>query len=72
MLSPLLFSLFVNDLVVTLKNKGVGICCGGAIVPGLMFADDLALVAGNGEGLKATLDGLNSWCEDNSIERGLC
>jgi hypothetical protein len=64
-LSSLLFSQFVNDLV---HGKGVGICCVGAIVPGLMFADDLALVAGNDEGLKATLDELNSWCEDNSIE----
>ena len=40
MLSPLLFSLYINGLVVELKRKRCGVECGGLLIPGLLFADD--------------------------------
>ena len=43
-LSPLLFSLYINALVDTLKKHDCSIQCGNDI-PGLLFGDDTALLA---------------------------
>ena len=47
-LSPSLFSLFINDLLVDLNASGLGVDCGGYTnIPVLGYADDTALFAGN-------------------------
>ena len=50
-LSPLLFSLYINGVVTRLHDGKCGIRCGGDMVPGLLFADDTSLVASDKEGL---------------------
>ncbi len=37
-LSPLLFLLYINGLVKELKEASCGVECGGAVIPGLLFA----------------------------------
>ena len=52
-LSPLLFSLYINGVVTRMHDGkcGVQLQCGGDMVPGLLFADDTSLVASDKEGL---------------------
>ena len=47
-LSPLLFSLYINGVVTRLHNWKCGVQCGGDMVPGLLFVDDMSLVASQG------------------------
>jgi hypothetical protein len=59
-LSPLLFSLFLNDVPWLLEARcpGDGVACGGFTARCLMYADDLALVADSAAGLQRLLDAL--------------
>ena len=50
-LSPLLFSLYINGAVKKLKEERCGVECGGETIPGLLFADDTCLVASDAAGL---------------------
>ena len=61
-LSPLLFSLYINGLV--LKEASCGVECDGAVIPGLLFADDTSLFASDGPGIKNSLDVLVRWCDE--------
>ena len=60
-LSPLLLSLYINTLVDTLKKHDCGIQCGNDIIPGLLFADDTALLAPDEEGLTRSLNCMVQW-----------
>ena len=44
-LSPLLYSLYVNDLLVELESLGLGARLGNVYTGAPMYADDLALIA---------------------------
>ena len=44
-LSPLLFSLYVNDLMKVIRREEIGVRVDNLIIPGLMFADDLVMTA---------------------------
>ena len=44
LLSPMLFDLFINDIVDELKKHNFGIKCGKEKIALLMFADDIALL----------------------------
>ena len=61
-LSPLLFSLYINGLVVELKRKRCGVECGGLLIPGLLFADDTSLFGEDVKGLERSLMVLEEWC----------
>ena len=63
-LSPLLFSLYINGVVKRLKEEKCGEECGGETVPGLLFADDTCLVASDACGIKKSLDVLVEWCRE--------
>ena len=63
-LSPLLFSLYINGVVKRLKEEKCGVECGGETIPGLLFADDTCLVASEALGLKKSLDVLVEWCKE--------
>ena len=63
-LSPTLFSLYINNVVTTLKEKGYGLQCGSDTIPGLLFADDTALLAHEEDSLRRSLDCLVEWCEE--------
>ena len=62
-LSPLVFSLFINTLVDELKKLSCGVECGGGVIPGLLFADGTSLFASDGPGIKKSLDVLVKWCD---------
>ena len=64
----MLFSLYINSLVDQLKSTSCGIECGGEIIPGLLFADDTALLAPDESGIKKSLEVLVEWCEEWGVK----
>ena len=48
-LSPLLFSLYINGVVTRMRDEKCGVQCGGDMIPGLLFTDDTSLVASDKE-----------------------
>ena len=56
-LSPLLFALYIRDIGETLSSSSLGFSLGGQLIAGLMFADDIVLIARTAEGLR-TLFGI--------------
>jgi hypothetical protein len=62
-LSPVLFNLFINDLVNEIKNIGVGIDIGNSKVSIMLYADDVVLLAESAEDLQCLLDALQQWCD---------
>ena len=72
-LSPSLFSLFINDLLVDLNASGLGVDCGGYTnIPVLGYADDTALFAGNPRDLQLLLNKVQTWCTSNGIKQKSC
>jgi exonuclease III len=64
--SPLLFNIYINDLLDTIKPISViGIPNG---VGGLMFADDTVILADNIDDLNVKLKQVDDWMIDNSME----
>ena len=62
-LSPLLFSSYINSLVEKLKAAGVGVECRGRLITALLYADDAVLFADNEEGMRVSLEVLSRWCK---------
>ena len=61
-LSPLLFSLFVNDLPDRLTDESVGVRVQDVIMKLLMFADDMSIFSESREGLQLGIDQLKDYC----------
>ena len=61
-LSPLLFSLYVNDLMEVLRCEEIGVRVDNSIIPGLMFADDLVIKAEETSDLNRVLEIVHRWC----------
>jgi hypothetical protein len=55
-LSPFLFSIFIDGLAVELNQAGLGIEVGGNTLNQLMYADDIVLMADNDTGMQSMLD----------------
>jgi len=55
-LSPLLCRLFVNDLLVTLEQSGLGVKISNVYCGAPMYADDLPLIASSPHELQAMID----------------
>ena len=66
-LSPLLFSLYINSLVSRLKEAEVRVMCRGQFIPALMYADD-AVIFADDEVMRRGLDILAEWCEECSVK----
>ena len=65
-LSPRIFTLYVDDLIITLRKSGVGCHIVDLFIAAIMYADDLALMAPTRSALQQLLDichnyGLE-WC----------
>ena len=65
-LSPILFTLFTSDLLDEIKQC-YGVMLGSRKVAGLMFADDLILLANNQQDLQSSLNLLYGYCSKCSI-----
>ena len=64
-LSPILFSIFINNAIDYMRSRGHGISMGKKkdkeIIPGLLFADDLVLLSDSESGLRAAIRALEEW-----------
>ena len=67
-LSPLLFSLYVNSLVYKLKEAEVGVKCGSQVTPVLLYADDAVILAEDERSMRRGLDTLAEWCSEWAVE----
>ena len=63
-LSPLLFSLYINGAVEKLRAAKVGIMCREELVPALLFADDMVIFAEGEDELRGSLGVLGEWCRE--------
>ena len=63
-LSPLLFSLFINGVVEKLRENKVSVKCRVEQVPALLFADDMVILAEGEEELRRGLGVLEEWCSE--------
>ena len=61
-LSPILFALFINDLVLELKEIEAAVYIGGQQLPILLYADDIVLISPDIHKAQAQLNVLNEWC----------
>ncbi len=61
-ISPTLFSTYVNDLAEELKCLNCGIDIDGVILAVLLFADDVAILAPTAEAMQRMLDVVDAWC----------
>ena len=62
-ISPTLFSLFINDMAVKIKELRKGIQFGDINVSLLLYADDLVLIANNENDLQQMLNTVTDWCQ---------
>ena len=61
--SPVLFSLFVNDLEKSLDNETIGVNIQDTVMKLLMFADDSVIFSGSREGLQLGISSLYEYCQ---------
>ena len=66
-ISPLLFNLFIDDLVKFIKSLDIGISVENEKVCILLYADDIVLLAPNEDDLQSLLDALCVWCNRNDM-----
>ena len=62
LISPLLFSLYVNDLAETLNDLNCGIDVHDKNIGVLLYADDIVLIAPSEDKLQRMLDRVHEWC----------
>ena len=62
-LSPILFDVYIDDLINDLHKLDVVFKLGGHPLPGLLFADDVALIARSTNSMAAALACVNTWCQ---------
>ena len=60
-LSPLLFSLFINSVVAWLKEAEVGVKCGSKLISMLLYTDDAVIFAEDEKSMRLGLDVLMGW-----------
>ena len=67
-LSPLLFSLYINSLVNKLKEADVRVMCRGQLISALLYADDAVIFAEDEELMRRGLKIFAEWCEKWSVK----
>jgi len=71
-LSPVLFNVFVNDILYGMDMNGAPVPgMPGEKIPGLLFADDLVLIAPTKEDVEEMLSKLTRWLDVNEMEVGI-
>jgi retron-type reverse transcriptase len=75
-LSPLLFSVYMDDLSKDLQKLKVGCHMGGCIVNHILYADDAALISPSVKGMQSLLNKCSKYAEDHDIlfntEKSVC
>ena len=67
-LSPLLYTVFIDGLARALEETGLGCRVYGKWVGALYYADDLCLLAPNDDDMQKMLDVLHTYCKDWEFE----
>ena len=68
-LSPLLFSLFIEDLIQELDRSPLGgVKLNGRVLKTVLYADDVALIANSTEELQTLLDLTKIWTKRNQMQ----
>ena len=67
-LSPLLFSLYINSLVEKLRVVGVGVEFRCRLITALLYEDDAVLFAESEGEMRVSLRVLSEWCREWSVE----
>ena len=62
LLSPALFSIYINDLILEINGLGLGIQCDSRMISTLVYADDIILLAEKELDLQKLLDVVQTWC----------
>ena len=70
-LSPILFNLYINDMVNSITSLGIGVNIWDDIVSVLLYADDLVLLAESETDLQILIDLLQEWCIDKKMNLNL-
>merc|ERR1712015_187742 len=72
-LSPKLFAIYLDDLIILLKNSGFGCHIIDLFVAAILYADDLALVAPTRSSLQGLIDICTEygdfWCVDYNFKK---
>lgn len=68
-MSPTLFNIFINDILDGCLQTGAA--CGPARYPGLLFADDLVVLADSPTDLQTSLDKISEWATFNEMSFGI-
>ena len=63
-LSPLLYSIYIMDMMKQLEEKGLGVKMDGIWCGGLMYADDIVLLAETGDELQGMLDVVGHYAQE--------
>ena len=66
-LSPPLFSVYLDDLLVELRDQGVGCHIGGVWVGGAGYADDIILMAPSRTAMALMLEKCEKYAEDHNL-----
>ena len=62
-ISPILFSMYLNDLATGIKQLNCGIDIDGLNLAILLYADDIVLMAPDEESLQKMISFVNTWCK---------
>ena len=66
-LSPFLFTVFMNDLLLILRKKGLGCYIKTIFVGAIMFADDLVLIAPSRYAMQELITICEAYCRENCL-----
>ena len=64
LISPLIFNLYINDMITEVNKLRRGININGKLVSVLLYADDIVFHTQYGRDLQGMLDVVNKWCKD--------
>jgi len=67
-LSPLLFSMYINSLVLKLKEAEVGAKCRKQLISVLLYANDAVIWAEDEKLMRWGLEVLMDWCDEWAVE----
>ena len=67
-LGPILFLVFINDLLIDLQQSGLGANIGDILITCLGFADDIVLVSESPENLQILINKCETWAKENGME----
>ena len=66
-LDPLLFIIFINDLLIELESHDLGVKIGELEISSLSFADDIILIVNSPKTLQKLIDICGNWTRSNGM-----